>query len=289
MKYPNLFIAGAAKCGTTSLYNYLKEHPQIFGPELKEPRFLAIEYMNMDNKGMRMKTAIKDEKSYIKLYEKGDGFKYRMDGTPAYMKYRGAAEKIKKISDDSKVIISIRNPVDRLISLYKMYWNKGYIETNFRDYFYKRKNRELSNGGASFYYNGIKNMYDSLGRDRVHVMVFEEWTKNTLKALSDVHEFLGLEHIPPSNSDKTYYSNRQMIKNRTIRHIQSGRIAKFIYPLLSKKMINYGKRMLGAKKKYINSVVADELKTEILNHYMNDIEKTEDLTGLDLSSWKSIY
>jgi len=289
MKYPNLFIAGAAKCGTTSLYNYLKEHPQIFGPELKEPRFLAIEYMNMSNKGMWMKMAIKDEKSYIKLYEMGDGLKYRMDGSPLYLSYPRVATKIKKISDDSKVIISIRNPVDRIISSYNMKWNMGHVDTNFKDYFYKRKNRELSNRGARYYYNGIKNMYDSLGRDRVHIMVFEEWTKNTLKALSDVHEFLGLEHIPPSNSDKTYYSNKQLVKSRTIRHIQRGRIAKLIYPLLSRKMINYGKRMLCTKNTYTSNIIPDELKAEILDHYMVDIEKTEDLTGLDLSAWKSIY
>ncbi len=289
MKYPNLFIAGAAKCGTTSLYNYLKEHPQIFGPELKEPRFLAIEYVNMDKKSMWMKMAIKDEESYIKLYEMGDSLKYRMDGTPAYMKYPGVAEKIKKISDDSKVIISIRNPVDRIISSYKMNWNMGYLDTPFKEYYYRRKNRELSKGGVRYYYNGIKNMYDSLGRDRVHIMVFEEWTKNTLKALSDVHEFLGLEPIPPSNSDKTYYSNKQLVKSRTIRHIQRGRIVKFVYPLLSKKMINYGKRMLSTKNKYINPSVSNELKAEILEDYMVDIEKTEELTGLDLSAWKSIY
>ena len=131
-------------------------------------------------------------------------------------------------------------------------------------------------------------MYDSLGRDRVYIMVFEEWTKNTLKALSDVHKFLGLEPIPPSNFDKAYYSSKQLVKSRTIRHIRRGRIAKFVYPLLSKKMLNYGKRMLGAKNKYINYSVSNELKAEILEDYLVDIEKTEELTGLDLSGWKNI-
>lgn len=286
MKYPNLFIAGATKCGTTSLYNYLIEHPQIFGPELKEPNFLAIEYMNKANKSMWMKMAIKDEESYIKLYEMGDGLKYRLDGSALYMSFPGLSEKINEISDESKVIISIRNPVNRLISSYNMRWNKGQVDTTFEEFYYKIKTQNLSERKFYHYYNGIKSMYDSLGRDRVHVMVFEEWTKNTLSAICELHGFLCLEYIPPENSDKVYYKNKQLIKNRTIRHLQSGRIAKFVYPLLSKKMINFGKRIFDSKKTYNNEIISDELKADIINHYIIDIEMTEELTGLNLNSWK---
>ena len=67
---PNLFIAGFFRCGTTSLYNYLKEHPQIYGLGLKEPRFLASEYMKFsDNHNIDSIMTVTNEREYMVLHK----------------------------------------------------------------------------------------------------------------------------------------------------------------------------------------------------------------------------
>ena len=108
---PNLFIIGAAKCGTTSLHCYLDLHPEISMSRIKEPRFFACP------EGPREERAITDRNRYLALFEAGK--KIRGEASPAYSQHpavSGVPGRIAMESPDAKFIYLVRDPIERIES-----------------------------------------------------------------------------------------------------------------------------------------------------------------------------
>ncbi len=286
---PNLFIAGFPKCGTTSLYKYLKEHPQIYGPELKEPRFLVHKKLHLENSNRKFRQiTVTNEAEYLAMYQDGINAKYRMDGTPDYSFYPEAAYKIKEISDDSRVIISIRNPVDRFISAYKMLWNKGSTQKSLREYIDGRHKKQQDSMPSGIYCENIAHMQSVIGKDKVLVIILDELRDDINGTLGKIYEFLGIENNIPQNAGKAYYSNKNRLKPGLARNILTGKFAKFMYLKLPVKLRNKLKKAVEIESLYMEDEISDDIRNELLDYYMEDIVKTEQLTGYNLSEWKKI-
>ena len=125
--YPNLFIIGAPKSGTTALANNLSQCEQIFLPVQKEPRFFDAEtfYDYEDD------YPIKNISEYLKLYQNSGGFKYRIDGSVFNMYSKKSINAILKLSPEAKFIIVIREPVDAAISMHKQ--RLKYLDLKMRE------------------------------------------------------------------------------------------------------------------------------------------------------------
>lgn len=116
MNFPNLLIVGAAKSGTTSLYNYLSKHPDIFMSVNKEPHFL----INKEIGSTRIPNGINDLEEYTQLFINGSSFKYRGEASAMYLQFPDISIKnIRKyLSPKTKILIMLRNPIDRAFSGY---------------------------------------------------------------------------------------------------------------------------------------------------------------------------
>ena len=119
---PNLFVAGVPKAGTTSLFHYLALHPDIFPSNRKEPGFFHP---------FKIKDMAANLEAYKKCFVGYSGQKYAIEATPGYF-YGGkeTATAINKYSPESKIIIVLRNPVERLFSFYKYKKSLGHIDGN---------------------------------------------------------------------------------------------------------------------------------------------------------------
>src|SRR5262245_16436607 len=115
---PNFFIVGAAKAGTTSLHAYLSAHPQVFMPALKEPHYFADFELSpeFDN----FMPVIRDQPAYQDLFRGSQGSTAVGEASPSYLCDPAAAARIKAAIPDAKIVISLRNPVDRAYSHYLM-------------------------------------------------------------------------------------------------------------------------------------------------------------------------
>ena len=80
---PNLLIVGAAKCGTTSLHNYLKQHPDIFMTEHKEPHFL----INSEIGERRVHKAVTTLEVYKKMFEPEGNYRYKGESSVMYLAF----------------------------------------------------------------------------------------------------------------------------------------------------------------------------------------------------------
>jgi hypothetical protein len=183
---PNLFIAGFAKCGTTELSHYLSQHPDIFLPYEKEPStFYDLAryplYISGDRTGKLMHRVI-SLNDYYKLFSKGKKYRYRIDATVSYGFDPKYSRILKSFSENAKVILLIRNQIQRLPSMYFMSF-VTHKENDFArwldDYFIPDINTYMYYDKIAAYYNefGDNNLRiietNNLSSEDVHKQIFE--------------------------------------------------------------------------------------------------------------------
>lgn len=111
---PNFFILGAAKCGTTTLYAYLKWHPEIFMSRVKEPTFFCEGFQ-----------VVRDPIEYFELFDAVNGEKVIGEASHAYFSNPSSARVLRALFPDAKFVVILRNPADRAYSLYHHMRRKG--------------------------------------------------------------------------------------------------------------------------------------------------------------------
>ena len=108
---PNLFILGAAKCGTTTLHSYLIAHKEIFMSEIKELGFFVPEFSYQP----------KELSWYLSLFEQAENYRYIGESSTHYTKvpfYDGVAERVYMFAPEARLIYIVRDPIERAISHY---------------------------------------------------------------------------------------------------------------------------------------------------------------------------
>jgi len=119
---PNFIIIGAAKCGTSSLYNYLVEHPSIFRCIVKEPNYFSM-YYDKGNDWYKSCFPLSLTKYSIENIKKKKFI--TGEASTEYYWYPHAAKRARKIIPKAKIIVLLRNPIDRAYSHYNIDANEG--------------------------------------------------------------------------------------------------------------------------------------------------------------------
>lgn len=115
---PNLFIVGAPKAGTTFLYEFLSKQQKVFLPKIKELNHFTYDELSKESYYNDFK--VKDLKSYLKYFKKVNGEKYIIDSSVSYFASPRAASRIKAFNSEAKIIIILRDPIQRAYSHYLM-------------------------------------------------------------------------------------------------------------------------------------------------------------------------
>ena len=289
---PNLFIVGGARCGTTSIYNYLNQHESIFFPLLKEPRFFLREYYKDEYyKNIRNKS-IKNLDDYLRLYKNQNEYKYYGDASPHYLAAYESAKQIKSFNPDAKIIIIIRNPIKRAFSNYRLRRNNKREFLNFKEaleYELKYMN-DFRLGSRHYirdgmYYRGIKEYKEIFGENCL-VLLHDELVENSYYIVNKILNFLRVKNF---NSINTNFISQQtninsesliykIIKNKKSRLISKylGKITKqVIKSFIYKKLIYKKHEMTAVEKKILHEVFDPE------------IIKLQKLINKDLNHWLS--
>lgn len=211
---PNLVIVGSQKCGTTSLFHYLQKHPQIAPSDpFKEPGYFMFEEWAKKYWSKKNKIKIENKKELLEKYmfKSLTDESYFMDASTYYtqdtneIKYN-VPENIFKESPDCKIIYIIRNPFQRLISVY-YHQKRGGDASNLES---------ISNNSyyinTCLYYDRIKSFIDKFGKKQVHILSMEDLVNNGNSELDKIYQFLGLE-MPEKTELKIHNktsSNQQM-------------------------------------------------------------------------------
>ncbi|AIA54965.1 sulfotransferase family protein [Acidithiobacillus caldus] len=203
---PNLFIVGAVKCGTTSLYAYLRQHPQIFFPEMKEPHFYTRPQPAPEQAHLIQYVADADD--YAKLYAHAGGYPWRGDASPSYLWSAQAAQRIRADVPQARILILLRDPVQRAYSQYLMDFREGVVNDDFYTILLRDWQRPDKGWGVSQLYvelgqylDQVRRYRELFGPEQVRVYLLEELKRDARAVLLDIADFLGIDPAPIDGID----------------------------------------------------------------------------------------
>ena len=296
---PNFLIVGAAKCGTSSLHNYLNQHPDVFMPsyneqgmKVKEPRFLIKDLVKD-----RLHNGVWDLESYQALFNNVVNEKAIGESTVLYLYYYNEAIKnIKKyLGDDVKIIIILRNPLDRAFSAYTHVSRSLKEPLSFEEALEVEENR-LENDETLTpmvmykdmgLYHDMVNAYVENFKN-VHVIMYVDFQQNTKEVVKKTLAFLGIlrseeldthsKHNVGGKSWRFSFLKQFFMKDNFIK-----KELRVIFPkTLRKRFRVFSEYFLKEKVKPIKP----ETKKELISFFRNDVEKLEKLLNIDLKNWK---
>ena len=280
----NFMCVGAQKSGTTTLYNVLRQHEEIYLPTAKE-----IYYFSDDK-------LFKKGADWYHKYCKGyKGQAVIGEITPGYLCCPETAERIYKYNPEMKLVIMLRNPVHRAFSHYLMKKRNGREKEVFSSCIHKELN-ELENGlvdqnvknyvSRGFYAKQIIRYLEFFDISSIHFVIFENFIRDQENHIRDILKFLDLSEQSGLNYDicsNSFYVPRFSILQKCYCNIPINIRTKFIrnMPDAIKEICKKITRKKGNKEKMDPSTAI-----AIYNYVKNDISDLETLLDTKLDIWR---
>jgi hypothetical protein len=295
MKLPNFLIIGAAKAGTTSLYYYLQQHPQIYMSPVKEPRFFAPEfytiYYNYANRGRGPQPAMRLEE-YQQLFAEATDEIAIGEASPEYLYFSSTPIRIKQAIPDVKMIAILRDPAERAFSAFCYHVRDGLEKLSFEEAL-KAENRRMQERWRTgwfyihtgFYYEQLKRYFEQFNRNQIKVILYDELLMDSELVCQDIFRFLDVD--PQFRPDLSRQNISTIPKNQFLNLLLSNRnpVKMSIKPLLPKEI----RQKIAKNIRDLNMVDKPLLSTDtrhsLIKIYREDILKLQDLIQKDLSSW----
>lgn len=294
---PNFFLVGAPKSGTSSLYHHIRQHPDIFMPDNKEPFHFG------DGPRSGAEWVVRDRDEYLALFAPATSEKMVGEGSTCYLYSDSAARELKDFSPEAKIIIMLREPVSLM---HAMHWhNVRFIQERVKDF-----GRALALEGeraqgrslpkeAHFapgllyrrivdFQRHIQRFHDTFGPERVHVIIFDDFKKDSMSVVQQVFRFLGVDDsfkpelkLQNKAGPLTLAPARRFLKEHPTLHAA----ARLIPPGLRTTIAETLGGAVGAKED--RPPIDPELREQLRTEYAPQIESLESYLGVDLSAWKA--
>ncbi len=313
MKLPNFFIVGSAKSGTTSIYNYLKQHPDIFMSPIKETHHFSTDidsskfrpdyaanlninidsWLDGDQKKEIFHAFVKDWDKYLKLFKNSENQKAIGEVTNSYLYSKEAAKNIQSKFSEGKIIMILRNPVERAFSHFLMDLKSGLETGSFLEAFKKDMAKSNKGWGISnvyyeigMYYEQVKRYLTVFPQEQIKIILYDDYRNDAKKTLKEICNFLNIDSNFEFEFSKEH--NKAMIPKSgavALMMRQKGlkAFAKKIFPKSWKNIFS----KIFFTNKNLPKLSVDDRKY-LIELYKEDIQKLAQLINRDLTSWVKI-
>jgi len=294
---PDFFIVGAPKCGTTSLYYYLQQHPQIFMPDYKEPHFFGKDL----NK--RSDEFIDNEDEYLTLFKGAKSDQKIGEASTFYLYSKSAPKEIKEYIPDAKIIIMLRNPIDFLYSLHSQFLFSGNEDVpDFEEALNLEEARIQGNSLPKkidmldkIYYRKhvlripgqIQSYFETFGVENVAVIILDDLQNNPEKCYKKILKML--------NIDADFSPNYSIQNpNKVVRSFWIRDFIKRNHNYLGKLRGKFYTKPIGIIRYFIKSntmalkrkPMSEDMKNKLMDELRPNIDQLEDIINMDLNHWK---
>ncbi|MDO8753951.1 MAG: sulfotransferase domain-containing protein [Anaerolineales bacterium] len=303
MKRPNFFVAGAPRCGTTALYTYLKRHPYIFLPSIKELHYFASDFSDVQ------KIAFKTDNDYLKIFA-GANERHLAVGeiSPLYFYSKVALNRIKEFDPSAKIILALRNPVDFVQSIHQL--NLGLLREDEPDLAKAwglqdlrrqgkmlpascREPRLVLYGELGLFGKYVERALEVFDRKQVLFLLFDDLASNPKAVYETLLSFLGV----PSDGRTDFPAVNAGFEQK------SKMLAKIIHPprpvyrVFMKAISIFGVNFMKNISLIYNKIeglnlqrtprdaMDPSLRARLQSYFRDDIQKLAILTERDLSAW----
>lgn len=291
MTLPNFLIIGEIKAGTTSLYKYCAEHPDIYMPSSKEPRFFSYEPTNSKHfAGKSMRATTMEE--YERLFDGVADETAIGEASPQYIHSLNAARRIHEHLPNAKLIACIRNPVDRIYSEYLMLARARTKTRPFIDMFNDSVRSQSWIFKSSFPFQNLSRFYDLFDSSQLKIILFDDLKSNSTTVMKGVYQFLGVDASFIPDTSEIYNKGgvpKNAVLNNILLHIKKktrGQRGAAIKAILPQPIISYVRKLNQRNMQKAPSLTPQE-RQEVAAYYQDDIVKLQKLLGRDLSAWLS--
>jgi GrpB-like predicted nucleotidyltransferase (UPF0157 family) len=226
MRRPDFFIVGAPRCGTTSMYTYLRQHPQVFGSAHKEPHFFGSDLTPLPG-------AIRDRRLYLELFAAAGGRARAGEASVYYLASARAAAEIRELAPAARILIMLREPAQMAWSLYSLYRRTGNEDLpSFAaalDAEPERRERRRVPPGAYFpegllysemvrHAPKVERYLEVFGREQVHCILFDDFVRDTAGVYRRTLEFLGVD--PGFQAELDPRRAKQVLRLQAVRELR---------------------------------------------------------------------
>lgn len=294
---PNFLLIGAAKCGTTSLYHYLRQHPQVFMSPVKEPRFFALDGHPLDFRGPhdeRFRQGITTSlDAYRELFEQVSDERAVGEASVLYLLHPAAPEAIARRIPDVRLIAVLRDPVDRAYSAFLFHQREGFEPLTDFDEALRAEPRRIAAGwyytwhyrDQGFYHRNLRRYFERFDRSQIRVYLYEDLDRDPEGTLADIFRFLGVDdgfratlatRHNPSGRPRSVRLQRLLTRPHPVKEV-----AKSLIPE------EWGHRLIARLQSpnLVRPPLSAETRARLIEGYREDIRRLEDLIGRDLSHW----
>lgn len=283
-RFPHFIIIGAGKCGTTSLHDYLSQHPDVYLCPKKETFF----FMNAQSREINRKWGgVATVEDYLALFEEAPETDILGEISTIYYAHPESAELIKDAIPDVKIIAILRDPSDRAFSAYQMYIRNGGESRSFSETIEARA-QYITKG---FYYQELSPFYKVFNSDNIKILMFEDLVKNPTVFLKELFEFIDVnaDFYPDMSKrgregglPKRPWLHKLLTKDNPIRTSMASLIKLFL-PLEKRQSL----RTKLVKGNIAKEKMDEVTRQQLIGIYRDDIQQLEGLINRDLSHWLS--
>jgi len=238
-RLPDFFIVGAPKAGSTSLYHYLDQHPEIYMSAIKEPNYFADEiraenlaeelragadkdlleqreFLRGDMKEKRFGGMISEWADYLKLFQNARDEKAVGEASVCYLWSKTAAANIRARIPGAKIVMVLRDPREIAVSLYVQSVAGGHIQGTFRETLEACRR----NGSGKFsvvypflelglLYEQVKRFVEAFPREQVLILFYEEYRERRGEVFERIFRFLGVDAQFRPDTSRRYHEFRE--------------------------------------------------------------------------------
>ncbi|HEX6656220.1 MAG TPA: sulfotransferase [Candidatus Limnocylindria bacterium] len=291
---PNFFIVGAPRCGTTAMYEYLRQHPDVFMPYRKEPVYFGSD--------LTKRQPPMTEAEYLALFRPGAGRSCLGEATVWYLYSQTAPAEIKAFSQDPRIIIMLRNPVDMMYSLHsQLFFSANEDLADFGEAIAAEEDRRqgrrmpprarrpegLQYRACGRYASHVRRYLQAFGPDAVHVIIYDDFSADAPGSYRRTLDFLGVD--PSFQADLTVVNQSKAPRSRWLQHVTytpwfmraTARLPKPVNHVIrrSLKRLNF--------KEQPRIPLDPALRAALTLEMAPDVAELGELLGRDLSQWSA--
>jgi hypothetical protein len=289
---PNFFVVGAPKAGTTSLYNYLDQHREIYMSPVKEPNYFAdeIRHENFTDEMRRMDGPtggpIAAWADYTRLFQNVNGEKAIGEASVCYLWSKTAPANIAAKCPEARIVMVLRNPVDRAFAQYRHMLTFAKSRVSFGEHldaFFSSNNKQIGKLYPflefGLYHEQVKRYLTSFPRDRIQIWFYEDYLQNPLAMLQQIFQFLEVNaSFTPDVSQRHLEARvpRSYSLNRLVKRTGLWEAARRLSPAFARRIAFQSR----------NALTVDPAdRGRLREYYRADVENLARLLNRDLSGW----
>jgi hypothetical protein len=312
-RFPDFFLAGAPKCGTTALYRYLNQHPALYLSPIKEPHFFADEvrraafcsqwrsqasaraaaqqeYLRGEVREPFSGGPVEDLADYLKLFRNAGPGQLTGEGSTCYLWSPSAARNIARVIPGAKILVVLRNPVERAFSQYLHTLTFADRKISFANHIQLALDSPSQLLGEIYpflhfglYSSQLARYYQHFPPEQIHVGLYDDYVAHPRRFVQQVFRFLGVDADFQPDFSQRYMEPavpRSWLAQRALRGSTLKAAVRSLLPASARAPL---RKLFYRRRHALQMSAAD--RNRLADLYRDDVARLSRMLGRDLSAW----